>query len=92
MSSSAGIIRFSLFVAVVALFATGYYAYGQNEKLESYRKANTALLQERDTLSVTNSELTAAGKAADVKFQEAEATIAKLQEELEAAKKPRGRR
>ena len=92
MSSSTGVVRFSLFVAIVALLATGYYAYGQKEKLESYRKANAALLQERDALSVKNSELTAAGKTADVKIQEAEAKVAQLQEELEAAKKPRARR
>ena len=62
-SSSGGIIRFLLFVAVVALGATGYYAYGQNTKLDAYRKANAVLTEERDTLAVKNSELTSAAKA-----------------------------
>lgn len=92
MSSSGGVIRFLLFVAVVALGATSYYAYGQHTKLEAYRKANALLTQERDTLSVKNSELTTASQAADVKVQEAQAQVAQLQEQLEAAKKPRARR
>jgi uncharacterized protein HemX len=93
MSSSSGAtIRFLLFVAVVALAATGYYAYGQHEKLEAYRKANTLLADERSALQVKNSELAAAAKATDVKLQESTAQIAQMQEQLDAVKKPRGRR
>lgn len=93
MSSSSGAtIRFLLFVAVVALGATGYYAYGQHEKLEAYRKANTVLADERSALQVKNSELVTAAKAADVKLQETTAQVAQLQEQLDTAKKPRGRR
>lgn len=91
-STSGGTIRFLLFVAVVALGATGYYAYGQHEKLEAYRKANTVLAEERSVLQVKHSELTIAAQATDVKLQESAAQIAQLQEQLDAAKKPRGRR
>jgi uncharacterized protein HemX len=92
MSSSGGVIRFLLFVAVVALGATGYYAYGQHTKLEAYRKANTTLTAERDSLQVKISELTTASKAAEVKLQESDAKLAQLQEQIESAKKPRARR
>jgi hypothetical protein len=91
-SSSGGIIRFLLFVAIVALGATAYYAYGQHGKLESYRKTNAALIQERDTLQVKISELTTASKASEVKLQESDAKLTQLQAELDAAKKPRARR
>jgi uncharacterized protein HemX len=92
MSSSGGVIRFLLFVAIVALGATAYYAHGQNTKLEAYRKANTVLTEERDSLAVKNSELTTASKSAAVKIQEAEAKLAQLQEQFDSAKKPRARR
>jgi hypothetical protein len=91
-SSSGGVIRFLLFVAIVALGATAYYAYGQSTKLDAYRKANAVLTEERDTLAVKNSELTGAAKAADVKLQESTAKVAELQEQLDTAKKPRARR
>jgi hypothetical protein len=84
-SSSGGVIRFLLFVAIVALGATAYYAYGQSTKLDAYRKANAVL-------TVKNSELTGAAKAADVKLQESTAKVAELQEQLDTAKKPRARR
>jgi uncharacterized protein HemX len=92
MSSSGGIIRFLLFIAVIALGATAYYAHGQNTKLEAYRRANAALTEERDSLSVKNSELTTAAKSIEVKLQESEAKLAQLQEQIDAAKKPRARR
>ena len=92
MSSSGGIIRFLLFVAVVALGATGYYAYSQTGKLEAYRKANALLQSERDALTVKNAELTTAMKNSEVKAQEMQAQLTQAQEQLEAAKKPRARR
>ena len=85
-------MRFLFFVTVVALAGTAYFAYGQREELEAYRKANLALNQERDGLVAKNSELATASKGADVKFQELTTQIADLKAQLEAAKKPRSRR
>ena len=91
-SSLAGIVRFLLFIAVIALAASLYYAYGQKTKLETYQRANAALVSERDSLAAKNSELMGAVKDSDVKVQESNAKIADLQAQLEAATKPRGRR
>ncbi len=92
MSSADGIVRFLLFVTVVALGATGYYAYGQTGKLDAYRQANGLLLKERDDLAAKNAELSGAVKSANVKAQEFQIQLAKAQEQLEAANKPRARR
>lgn len=92
MSLSGGVIRFFLFVTVVALAGTAYFAYGKVEELEAYRRANLALNQERDGLVAKNSELIAASKSGDVKLQVLTAQVADLQEQLEAVKKPRARR
>lgn len=91
-SLSGGVLRFLLFVTAVALAGTGYFAYGQMEELEAYRKANAALNQERDGLVAKNGELMAASKTVDAKVQELTSRVADLQAQLEAIKAPRGRR
>lgn len=79
MSSSGGILRPALFAAVVALGATGYYAYSQHSKVEAYRTAHASLTAERDALIAKTEDLTTAAESTKRQLQEAEAKVAELE-------------
>jgi hypothetical protein len=91
-STTGSVLNFLLFVAIVALGATAYYAHGQATMLEAYRKANAVLAAERDSLAAKNSELAAAAKAADVKLRESAARLAERQEEVATTARAPARR
>lgn len=73
-----GILRPALFGAVVALAATGYYAFSQHQKVEDYRTAHATLKAERDALLVKTDQLGRDAAVAKRALQEAEAKMAEV--------------
>jgi len=87
-----GIIRFGLFISIVALIATGFYAHSLNKAVTQQRATISALTGERDALrdKLGMSEKQTIDNAAALKSAEERVKI--LEAELEAGKKPAGRR
>jgi peptidoglycan hydrolase CwlO-like protein len=88
----AGAVRFALFLSVVALIGLGFYSNSLGKTIDQQRATITSLTTDRDTFKdkLSVSEQQAAKDASALK--DAEAKIQSLQTELEAAKKPAGRR
>lgn len=90
-----GLLRFLLFVSIIALAGTGYYAYTLRTSVANLRAANVALMAERDSLRTSTETLTKQSTDLQARVAAAEMRATELQQkvdEAEAARQPRGRR
>jgi phage shock protein A len=86
MSNANGVIRFSLFVAVIGLIAVGVYANSLRHQLADREAAITTLTTERDASSAKAEEMQSKGTASATALEQAQAQIKDLQSQLEAEK------
>jgi peptidoglycan hydrolase CwlO-like protein len=88
----AGVVRFGLFVAIIALAALGFYANSLSNTVERQQATIASLTTERDGLKgqLSSSQKQASDSA--TALGDAETKIKTLQAELEEAKTPPARR